>query len=214
MQDQNQPFQDFQDEPTQDIKPEPKEKIKETEPKEEIIPLRKRHIFSLMVAGLIIFIFGSLLGYFYGKNVGRKQLLEESFANMPEITEDNDMPVKLNPEPEKVEKPDSNTVPEPEPEPKPKPKPEVKPKQPPSTPSPQPVEDKHLQIASFKSKEKAEDSKKKFEKDGYYKLYIKKIDLKKKGTWYRLMLGPVSVDKAKTLQKEFKSKYKIESIIK
>ncbi|HDS09126.1 MAG TPA: SPOR domain-containing protein [Firmicutes bacterium] len=230
-------FNVLDDEPTESFSPVSEAEV---ERKEEIIPLYKRHVFTLIIAAVIIFIFGGILGYSFGKNAGKREVLDERFNLIAEekdfqekmikpistepiinLTSDDKKPSSDSPQ---VSPPSTTPTPEKVEKPKPTPAPPKQPAQPSvsndSLPPPSPfiesteVKDKYIQIASFKEKKQAEDAKSQYESDGYKPVYIQEIDLKDKGIWYRVILGPVTLSSAQRIKTEFAKKYKIDILIK
>ncbi len=238
-------FNVLDDEVTDEFSPVPEDKF---ERKEEIIPLYKRHVFTLIVAAVIVFIFGGILGYSFGKNAGKREIINEKLnlaakeSELPKekmmkpqymneqivnLTDTQDKPVS-NTSKEKesvsteekvpapvVEKP--TNIPPPKKEPVPS-TPAVSNDEsvPPVSPFIESTEklDRYVQIASFKERKQAEEAKSKYEKDGYSAIEIKEIEIKDKGTWYRVILGPVTLSYAKQVKTEFSQKYKIDVLIK
>ncbi len=234
MQENNQGFGDFDNEPTTDMKVEETTELKKDvkDENDEIIPFQKRHILTLILAAVIIFIFGGILGYSFGKNTGKNEILNQKFKEF-ELSAEHNTPKKLNVVNEtEVEKP---VVKIKEPEKKPPVPKEVKtpvktetPKEkviekpvvpkdeniPPESPFIEEQKNRYLQIASFQSEKQAVEAKNKYEKLGYVPIAVKKIDIKGKGTWYRVVIGPITLSNAKRLNAEFKKKFKISTIIK
>ncbi|MCK4668302.1 SPOR domain-containing protein [Candidatus Dependentiae bacterium] len=234
MQENNSEFNEFDNEPTTDLKVEKTTEVKADikEENEEIIPFQKRHILTLILAAVIIFIFGGILGYSFGKNTAKNEILNQKFNEL-EISSKQNIPKKLNVVDETEKKKPVVKIKEPEKKSTPpvKVKPPVKkviPKEkvikksvvpkdeniPPESPFIEEQKNRYLQIASFQSEKQAVEAKKKYKKLGYVPIAVKKIEIKDKGTWYRVIIGPITLSNAKNLKTEFKKKFNISTIIK
>ncbi len=234
MQENNSEFNEFDNEPTTDLKVEETTELTKDmkDANEEVIPFKKRHILTLILAAVIIFIFGGILGYSFGKNTGKNEILNQKFNEL-EISSKQNVPKKLKVVDETKIKQPAVKIKEPE---KKSPLPEkikptvkkVTPKEkvtekpvapkneniPPESPFIEEQKNRYLQIASFQSEKQAEEAKKKYKNLGYTPIAVKKIDIKNKGTWYRVVVGPITLSSAKSLKTEFKKKFKIDTIIK